>query len=103
MQKDLGQELVGLNVDGGAAANDLLMQFQSDVLGARLKRPKYLETTSLGAIFAAGIGAGVWSDLAAVEKTWKMDREFKPAIDASARERELARWKSAVGRTLWRG
>lgn len=103
MQSDLGRPLEGLNVDGGASANDLLMQFQSDVLGVRLKRPKFLETTSLGAIFAAGLGAGVWSDLSAIEKSWKIDREFSPMIDPTARGREIARWKSAVAKTLLRG
>ena len=103
MQSDLGRPLEGLNVDGGASANDLLMQFQSDVLGVRLKRPKFLETTSLGAIFAAGLGAGVWSDLSAIEKSWKIDREFSPMLDPTGRGREIARWKSAVAKTLHRG
>jgi glycerol kinase len=103
MQSDLGRPLEGLNVDGGASANNLLMQFQSDVLGVKLKRPKYVETTSLGAIFAAGLGAGIWNDLSAVEKTWKIDREFSPTIDPVARGREIGRWKAAVGKTLYRG
>lgn len=102
MQQDLGRPLEGLNVDGGASANDLLMQFQSDILGVKLKRPKFVETTSLGAIFAAGLGAGVWSDLTAVEKSWKIDREFSPGIDAVTRGREISRWKSAVSKALHR-
>jgi glycerol kinase len=102
MQQDLGRPLEGLNVDGGAAANNLMMQFQADILGVRLKRPKYLETTALGAIFAAGLGAGIWSDLSEIEKTWKMDREFAPNIDPVTRGQEITRWKTAVGRTLWR-
>ncbi len=103
MQSDLGRPLEGLNVDGGASANNLLMQFQSDVLGLGLKRPEFVETTSLGAIFAAGLGAGVWKDLSAIEKSWRMDREFTPAIDPTTRGREIGRWKSAVGKTLYRG
>jgi len=103
MQQDLGRPLEGLNVDGGASANNLLMQFQADVLGVKLKRPKVVETTALGAIFAAGLGAGIWSDLSAIEKSWKIDREFTPSIDPTARGREIARWKSAVGKVLYRG
>jgi glycerol kinase len=103
MEQDLGRPLESLNVDGGASANNLLMQFQSDILGVRLKRPKYLETTSLGAIFAAGLGAGIWRDLSAIEKSWKIDREFNPSIDPAVRECELTRWKSAVAKTLHRG
>jgi glycerol kinase len=102
MQQDLGRPLEGLNVDGGAAANNLMMQLQADILGVRLKRPKYLETTALGAIFAAGLGAGIWTDLSEIEKTWKIDREFAPKFDPVTRGREISRWKTAVGRALWR-
>ena len=103
MQKDLGSPIESLNVDGGAAANNLLMQFQSDILGVRLRRPRYLETTSLGAVFAAGLGVGIWSDLAAIEKTWKEDRTFAPDFGAERRASELGRWSSAVGRVNWKG
>lgn len=99
MQKDLGKPLASLNVDGGAAANNLLMQFQSDVLGVRLKRPMYLETTSLGAVFAAGLGAGIWTDLSEIEKTWKKDCDFEPKISTTERETHLARWSKAIART----
>ncbi len=98
MQKDLGRPLEGLNVDGGAAANNLLMQFQADVLGTTLRRPKYLETTSLGAVFAAGLGVGIWTDLQEVEKTWKKDREFIPGWTSPQREEALLRWRGAVAR-----
>lgn len=98
MQKDLGAPLASLNVDGGASANNLLMQFQADVLGVKLRRPKYLETTSLGAVFAAGLGAGLWSDLVDIEKTWKEDRLFKPEMAPADRESAMARWNTAVGR-----
>jgi glycerol kinase len=98
MEKDIGHPLKGLNVDGGAAANDLLMQFQADVLGVPLKRPKYLETTSLGAIFAAGLGVGLWVKLEDVERTWQMDREFRPALSADQRRATLMRWHQAVRR-----
>ena len=103
MQKDLGKPLSCLNVDGGAAANDLLMQIQADVLGIELKRPKYLETTSLGAIFAAGLGAGLWTDLSDIEKTWKKDRIFTPEIDQAAREHALSNWRKAIARVTYNG
>ncbi len=98
MGKDLGKPVTSLGVDGGAAANNLLMQFQSDVLGVELRRPKFLETTSLGAVFAAGLGAGLWSDLAEIEKTWKQDRIFKPVMADGERGETLARWEKAVAR-----
>jgi glycerol kinase len=98
MQKDLGKPIASLNVDGGASANNLLMQFQADVLGVKLRRPKYLETTSLGAVFAAGLGAGVWTDLEEIEKTWKEDRTFVPQIDEQERAAHLTRWDAAIKR-----
>jgi glycerol kinase len=103
MQQDLGRPLEGLNVDGGASANDLMMQFQSDILGVRLRRPKYVETTALGAIFAAGIGAGIWGGVDELASHWKQEREFSPNMDPRTRGSEIARWKSAVGKTLHRG
>jgi len=98
MQKDMQKPLGSLGVDGGASANDTLMQFQADVLGVELKRPKYLETTSLGAVFAAGLGLRVWNGLGDVEKSWQMDRRFKPEITAGDREKTMKRWKDAVAR-----
>ena len=103
MQADLGKPLVSLNVDGGASANNLLMQFQSDILGVKLRRPKYLETTSLGAIFAAGLGAGIWTDLSDIEKTWKEDRTFSPKFEAADRTQAMNRWRLAIGRTMYKG
>jgi glycerol kinase len=98
MQKDMGKPLGSLNVDGGAAANNLLMQFQSDIVGVKLTRPKYLETTSVGAVFAAGLGAGIWTDLQDIEKTWKEDRSFTPVFSEIEREAALKRWKTAIAR-----
>ncbi len=100
MQKDLGRPLEQLNVDGGASANNLLMQFQSDVLGVKLRRPKYIETTSLGAVFAAGLGAGLWTDLSEIERTWQEDRSFEPQMTSKSREEALTRWHGAVARTI---
>jgi glycerol kinase len=98
MQKDLGKPMERLNVDGGAAANNLLMQFQSDILGVKLTRPKYLETTSVGAVFAAGLGAGIWTDIQDIEKSWKEDRSFTPVFSDLDRESALKRWKTAIAR-----
>ena len=98
MQKDVGTPIVGLNVDGGASANNLLMQFQSDILGVKLRRPKYLESTSLGAVFAAGLGAGLWTDLEDIEKTWKQDRAFDPQLGEAQRKAKLAEWHGAIKR-----
>ena len=100
MEKDLGKPMMQLNVDGGAAANNLLMQFQADVLGVKLRRPKYLETTSLGAIFAAGLGVGLWTDLSEIEKTWKEDRTFTPGLNEFQRADTMKRWNQAVARVL---
>lgn len=96
MQKDLGKKITRLNVDGGAAMNNLLMQFQADLLQIPLQRPKIFQTTSLGAIFAAGIGAGIWSDFAEIRKIWKLEKEFKPQMKSPQRETHLKNWKKAV-------
>jgi glycerol kinase len=102
MQQDLGRPLEGLNVDGGACANNLMMQFQADILDVKLKRPKYVETTALGAVFAAGLGAGIWNDLSEIEKTWKIDREFSPQMNPTVRGAEISRWKGAISKVLLR-
>lgn len=98
MEEDSGQKLASLKVDGGAAANDLLMQFQADVLGVTIARPEILETTALGAAFLAGLAAGVWHDKAAIRSAWKEDRRFEPAADRTAVEQHLARWNEAVAK-----
>ncbi|MGZ3688349.1 MAG: glycerol kinase GlpK [Bdellovibrionota bacterium] len=103
MQKDMGKPLACLNVDGGAVANNLLMQFQADVLNVPLRRPKYLETTSLGAVFAAGLGAGIWTDLSDIEKTWKEDRVFKPEMLEKDRDVAMTRWHQALARVMYKG
>lgn len=98
MQKDLGRPLKRLNVDGGASENNLLMQFQSDILGVELFRPKVTETTSMGAIFASGLGIGLWSDLNEIKKAWTEDRKFVPQFDDAKRLSEMERWKNAIKR-----
>jgi glycerol kinase len=103
MQKDMGKSMTQMNVDGGASINDLLMQFQADILSVSLRRPKFTETTSLGAVFAAGLGAGLWTDLSDVEKTWKEDRRFEPKMSQEDRNRALTGWHLAVSRCNFQG
>jgi glycerol kinase len=98
MQDDSGVTLASLKVDGGAAANDLLMQFQADVLGVGISRPKILETTALGAAFLAGLAVGIWTSKDQVAEVWKQDRAFTPTSDRTAVEAHLERWDDAVRR-----
>ena len=94
-----GITLSELRVDGGAAANDLLLQIQADVLGREVVRPAVLETTALGAAYLAGLATGYWKDPADVSRNWREDRRFKPQMPAEQREHRYAGWKRAVDRT----
>jgi glycerol kinase len=98
MERDAGRPLTVLKVDGGASANDLLMQFQADVLGVEISRPEVVETTALGAAFLAGLGTGVWKDQAEVTSTWREQKRFKPTADRAAVAEHLKRWDSAVAK-----
>jgi glycerol kinase len=89
-----------LKVDGGMTANELLMQFQADVLGVPVVRPAVAETTALGAAFAAGLAVGFWSGQDELRERWSEDRRWRPTMDATAREREYGRWKKAVTRSF---
>jgi glycerol kinase len=100
MQKDSGEKLSELRVDGGAAANDLLMQFQADILGVPVVRPKVLETTALGAAYLAGLHTGVWSSREEIAAQWQQDRRFEPRMARADASALLARWRDAVGRSL---
>jgi glycerol kinase len=91
---------VELKVDGGMTANELLMQFQADVLGVPVVRPAVTETTALGAAFAAGLAVGFWSGPEELRERWSEDRRWEPRMDAAHREREYARWKKAVTRSF---
>ena len=89
-----------LRVDGGMTANALLMQFQADVLGVPVVRPQVMETTALGAAYAAGLAVGVWDSIDDVRANWREERRWEPAMDASEVERRYARWREAVERSL---
>ncbi len=98
MQKDAGITLTELRVDGGATANDLLMQIQADLLGVPVVRPKVLETTALGAGYLAGLAVGYWKDAADVAANWRIDRVFEPAGSRGDAGERVARWHKAVER-----
>jgi len=98
MESDSGHSLRQLKVDGGACANNLLMQMQADFLGCRIVRPEMVETTALGAACLAGIGAGLWRDTDDVTAAWKEDRTFNPQIDDVQRKAVMNRWQAAVGK-----
>jgi glycerol kinase len=99
MQHDAGITLTELRVDGGAARNDLLMQFQADLLGVPVVRPRITETTALGAAYLAGLGVGFWSDAAELDAQWQVDRTFEPAMSRDQAGALVARWRRAVERT----
>ncbi|AEE90759.1 glycerol kinase [Tepidanaerobacter acetatoxydans Re1] len=100
MQKDSGITLKSLKVDGGAVANNFLMQFQSDILGVPVDRPKVIETTALGAAYLAGLAVGYWKDKNDISAKWQIDRTFKPQMDIDTKERLYKGWKKAVKRSM---
>jgi len=99
MSKDLGKKLKTLKVDGGASANNILMQFQADILNVPLSRPKMVETTSLGAAFLAGLATGVWENREIIAQTWKEDQLFKPQMPKALVQKKIATWQEAVLKT----
>ncbi len=104
MAADAGAPLTALKVDGGMTANDLLMQFQADVLDVPAVRPAITETTALGAAYAAGLAVGFWPDTATLRSQWRQDAEWRPAMAPDKRAHEYRQWKKAVARTLnWVG
>jgi len=100
MEADSGVKLKELKVDGGMVYNDLLMQFQADVLGVTVIRPQVAETTALGAAYAAGLAVGFWNSYEDLRQNWGKDKEWAAQMDPSEREREYAQWKKAVTRTF---
>lgn len=102
MQEDSGITLKALKVDGGACANNFLMQFQSDILGVQVDRPEVIETTALGAAYLAGLAVGYWKNREEVAQNWAISRNFMPSMDSEKREELLNAWHKAVGRsTNW--
>ena len=100
MNADSGVALTSLKVDGGMVHNDLLMQFQADVLGVPVIRPTVAETTALGAAYAAGLAVGFWREVEDLRANWGMDKQWEPHMDPATRDREYALWKKAVTRTF---
>jgi glycerol kinase len=96
MEADSGIRVGELRVDGGACANNLLMQFQADILGVDAVRPKVSETTALGAAYLAGLAVGYWKDVDELRSQWKLDRRFSPAMEASEVSGCLDGWHRAV-------
>jgi glycerol kinase len=100
MNKDSGVELTSLKVDGGMVGNEILMQFQSDILDVPVIRPKVAETTALGAAYAAGMAVGFWSGVEDLRQNWAEDKTFHPAMESTVRETYYRQWKKAVDRTF---
>jgi glycerol kinase len=102
MERESGVGLKELRADGGAAANDLLLQIQADVLGRDVVRPACLETTALGAAYLAGLATGFWTDRDDVTRNWREERRFHPQLPAERREEMYAGWQTAVDRVKGR-
>ena len=100
METDSGVRLTSLKVDGGMVVNDLLMQFQSDILDVPVVRPQIAETTALGAAYAAGLAVGYWSRLDELRANWAKDKEWTPAMGEDRRQKLMANWKKAVTRSF---
>jgi glycerol kinase len=97
---DAGLPLAELRVDGGMVANAALMQFQADILGVPVVRPAVIETTALGAAYAAGLAVGFWKDLDELRANWREDTRWLPKMDAAEREERMRQWKRAVTRSF---
>jgi glycerol kinase len=100
MEADSGEKLSALKVDGGAVANNLLMQFQADLLGVPVDRPQITETTALGAAYLAGLAVGVWSNKEELTSSWKLDTRFEPVMEKAAADRLYKGWRKAVKHSL---
>jgi glycerol kinase len=98
MSQDIGKPMPMFRVDGGASTNDLLMQFQADLLQTPIERPRMVETTALGAAFLAGLGTGVWPGIKELSKAWRAGMQFRPRMTLQERDEHLARWRKAVAR-----
>ena len=98
MSQDIGKPMPMVRVDGGASTNDLLMQFQADLLQTPIERPRMVETTALGAAFLAGLGTGVWPGIKELSKAWQAGKQFRPRMKPQDRDEHLARWRKAIER-----
>lgn len=100
MAKDMNHPLTELKVDGGASRNNLLMQYQANLLGIKVVRPKITETTALGAAYLAGLAVGFWKDIDELKRQWQVERTFEPEADAETIEAAKKGWADAISRTL---
>ena len=100
MEKDSGVKLATLTVDGGMVQNDLLMQFQADILDVDVVRPRVAETTALGAAYAAGLAVGFWGSQQELKAQWQVDRTWHPQMEGATRDRLYRRWLKAVQRSM---
>jgi glycerol kinase len=100
MNKDSGVDLTGLKVDGGMVYNEMLMQFQADILGVPVVRPVVAETTALGAAYASGLAVGFWNNLDDLRANWLMDKTWEPQMDTAKRDELYKGWLKAVERTF---
>jgi glycerol kinase len=100
MESDAGLPIKELRVDGGATVNDLMMQFQSDILTVKVLRPEIIETTALGAAYLAGLATGFWKDIETIAAQWKVDATFLPQMENEVKEKKLAAWQRAVTAVL---
>ena len=98
MQKDFGKKIRELKVDGGACQNNFLMQFQADMLGVPVVRPKILETTALGAAYLAGLAVDYWKNQQEIASQWQVERSFEPKMSRDEAQQLLAGWQKALGR-----
>ena len=99
MERESGRDIPELRVDGGASRSRFLMQYQADILNARVCRPQCLETTALGSAMMAGLTVGVWEDLEELSSIWKENTRFAPQYEESRRQADLRRWHQAVERS----
>jgi len=100
MEQDARLAMTELRVDGGMVANELLMQFQADMLGVPVVRPRITETTALGAAYAAGLAVGYWANRTELKRNWGVDKRWQPAMDEAQRSKLYGAWKKAVLRSL---
>ena len=100
MTKDSGVSITELRSDGGMVVNELLMQFQADILGVPVVRPRVIETTALGAAYAAGLAVGYWQSTADIKANWGLDKRWRPAMAEERRTSLYAKWNKAVSRSL---